>query len=379
MPTPVRLRKNSDEERKEQWILAFQPNWPYVTIGFGSEKDYLIENISLLVAAGVGVSGALSSIEPTIQNFKLRRAVKNMREMVEAGSPFWKAVLATGWLSARAAALIKSGEQSGKLPEHLNLVTVQQHKEKLFSSRIRSALLYPGIVLVLAVVVSVISAWVTLPRFVSVLEIGSNLPFFTQVIISFGNLLRDYGVFVVPAFLFSFFILVYLIFFYKTTKFIGEWILLHLPGVNKLVQGVEVARFGFVFGALLNAGLPISECFDALKEGTGFRSYRKFYEFMERQMLTGAPIKQIFANYPKSRILIPLPIQQLIGIAGNSGKLPETLMRVGLAFEEKTDSMSKDLSTILEPIVLIVVGIIVAFIVLGIVSPIYNLAGNIGV
>lgn len=374
----VRIRKTYQEEKREQWVFAFQPNWPYMTVGFGSERDYLIENVSLLVAGGVGISGALASIEPGIKNLRLRRAVHRMREMVDAGFPFWEALTETRCLPGRAISLIKSGEQSGRLPEHLSLVTVQQHKDKIFASRIRSALLYPGIILGLAFVVSIGSAWVTLPRFVSVLEQSVQIPWPTRVVIWLGKFLGSYGLVAVPLTLGLVAAASYVLFFYKKTRVAGERVLLLLPGVNKLIQGVEMARFGFVFGSLLNAGLSLSECFDALEEGTSFVLYRRFFEYAHKNMLLGQSLHQVFASYKGSERLVPLPIQQLLAAAETSGKLPDTLLRVGLAFEEKTDAMSKDLGTILEPIVLIIVGVVVGFVALAVLSPIYSIVQQIG-
>jgi type II secretory pathway component PulF len=375
----VKIRKRQiDEDYEFQPPFAFHSGWPYFTIGFGNEIDYFVENLSIMIASGMGVTASLAGIKAGTKNRGLRKNIEVIEQMIADGFPLWKAFEKTKFLPARIIALVKSGEESGRLPEHLNLVTIQQHKERIFISRIRSALLYPGIVLCLAFVVAIGSAWITLPRLVSVFnEIHTNLPPTTRIIIWLGNFLSKYGSFAVPLILLIFGLVVYLIFFYKKTKIIGEYIILFFPGINKLIQGVELARFGYIFGALLSAGIHIQEAMDSVREGTSFVSYRKFYVYLQEGINQGNSFSAIFAGYKHSDRYIPAPMQQLIIAAEQSGKLPETLMKIGQIFEEKTETMSQDLSTILEPVVLIIVGVIVGFIVLGLISPIYGLSNQI--
>ncbi len=375
----VKIRKHQlDEEYESQPPFAFHSGWPYFTIGFGDEIDYFVENLSIMIASGMGVTAALAGIKAGTKNRSLKKNIEVIEQMIADGFPLWKAFEHTKFLPARIIALVKSGEESGRLPEHLNLVTIQQHKERIFVSRIRSALLYPGIILALAFLVAVGSAWITLPRLVTVFsEIHGTLPATTKMIIWLGNFLARYGSFAVPLVLLGIGFIVYLVFFYNKTKIVGEYIILFLPGINKLIQGVELARFGYIFGALLSAGIHIEEAMDSVREGTSFVSYRKFYVYLQDGISQGNSFTAIFAGYNHADRYIPAPMQKLIIAAEQSGKLPETLLKIGQIFEEKTESMSQDLSTILEPLVLIIVGIIVGFVVLGLISPIYGLADQI--
>ena len=375
----VKIRKRQIEEDYEgQPPFAFHSGWPYFTIGFGDEMDYFVENLSIMIASGMGVTAALAGIRAGTKNRRLKKNIEIIEQMIADGFPLWKAFEKIKFLPARIIALVKTGEESGRLPEHLNLVTIQQHKERIFISRIRSALLYPGVVLLLAFVVAIGSAWVTLPRLVTVFgENHGTLPASTQIIIWLGNFFASYGSFAVPLIFIIIGLAVYFVFFQKKTKIIGEYIILFFPGINKLIQGVELARFGYIFGALLSAGIHIEEAMDSVREGTSFLTYKKFYAHVQAGISQGNSFTAIFAGYKHSDRFIPAPMQKLIIAAEQSGKLPETLMKIGQIFEEKTETMSQDLSTILEPVVLIIVGIVVGFIVLGLISPIYGLSSQI--
>jgi len=375
----IKVRKSYEKEGFKEPVFEYRPDWPYISIGFGNERDYFIENLSLLISSGMGISGALGALSLSVKSWKMKKITKVIESMVNAGMPLWRSFEETKLVPERVISLIRSGEEAGRLADHLNLVTLQGHKEKVFQSRLRGALLYPGIVLSLAAVVALGSAWLVLPKLVAIFqESEGSLPLATRILIETGAFFQQYGAVAVPGILIGLGLLIYSFFFYKKTKFIGDYILFHIPGIKDLVQGVEVARFGYVFGVLLQAGFQVSEALESVIKGTSYDSYRKFYKHLQISVTRGESFKEAISNFPKADQYIPIPIQQLIMSAEKSGKLSETFIRVGVIFEEKTDAMSRDLATVLEPIVLIVVGLIVAFIVMAIIGPIYGLSNQIG-
>lgn len=374
----IRVRKSYEKEGFKEPVFEYRADWPYISIGFGNERDYFIENLSLLISSGMGISAALSALSLSVKSWKMKKITKVIESMVNAGMPLWRAFEETKLLPERTISLIRSGEEAGRLADHLNLVTLQGHKEKVFQSRLRGALLYPGIVLSLAIVVALGSAWLVLPKLVAIFqESQGSLPLATRILIHTGDFFQQYGAVAVPGIIIGLSLLIYCSFFYKKTKFIGDFILFHIPGIKDLVQGVEVARFGYIFGVLLQAGFQVSEALESVIKGTTYDSYRRFYEHLQKSVTRGESFKNALENFPKADRYIPIPIQQLIMSAEKSGKLSETFIRIGVIFEEKTDAMSRDLATILEPIVLIIVGLIVGFIVMAIIGPIYGLTNQI--
>jgi len=371
----IRRKKTYQEEGFKAPVFEYLPDWPYISIGFGDERDYFIENLSLLISSGMGISSALEALRLSVRTRKMKRITGAICEMVEDGSPLWQAFETTRLLPEKVISLIRAGEEAGKLPEHLNLVTLQQHKDRLLRTRVRSSLLYPGIVLFLAIVMALFSAWNILPTLTGIYaeNSSSSLPATTRSLIWFGWFLKAYGAFVIPAAVALVAAAAYLLFVNRRFKFMGDAILFRIPGVKTLVQGVEVARFGFTFGALLQAGFQVDQALESLKMGTSYDAYRSFYEHLRANVVQGESLEKSMRSYRAADRLVPVPIQQLIFSAEKSGKLPETLIKIGVIFEEKTESMAKDLVTVLEPIVLIIVGILVAYVVTGVITPIYGL------
>lgn len=374
----IEMRESYEKQGFSKPVFEYRPDWPYISIGFGDEQDYFVENLSLLIASGMGISNALSAINVTIKGRRLKKVTKAIEGMVNDGIPLWKAFEATDFLSERVISLIRSGEEAGRLPEHLNLVTIQQHKEKVFNSRLKSALLYPGIVLVLAFILAAGASWIILPKLVSIFEASSgSLPINTKILLWLGTFLSQYGAVVIPTIIISVLLLLFFIFVFKKTKFIGDFILFSIPGVRTLIQGVELARFGYVFGVLLQAGFQVNEALESVKKGTSYYQYRRFYNHLQECISNGDTFKTALSTYKKPERFLPIPIQQLILSSEKSGRLSETFIKVGVIFEEKSEAMSRDLSTVLEPIILVVVGIIVGFVVLAIIGPIYGLSNQI--
>ena len=374
----IRIKRSYEKEGFTRPVFEYRSDWPYISIGFGDEKDYFIENLSLLISSGMGMASALSAVSMSLKGKGMKKMATAIEDMVNDGMPLWRALENTKFLSERVVSLIRSGEEAGKLPEHLNLVTIQQHKEKVFNSRLKSALMYPGIVLILAVIIAIVSAWVVLPKLTAIFKIGNGvLPFSTMILMSIGTFLSQWGIIVVPISIVLIILVVYLIFFNKKTKFIGDAILFSIPGIKNLIEGVELARFGYIFGVLLQAGFQVPEALESVKKGTTYRKYIKFYDHLQKSILQGDSFKTAFSTYPKSDQYIPIPIQQLFLASEKSGRLSETSIKVGVIFEEKTEAMSRDLSTILEPIVLVIVGLIVAFVIFAIMGPIYGLSEQI--
>ncbi len=373
----IHVRKAYKREGVKTATFEYRSDWPYISIGFGSEREYFIENLSLLIASGMGISSALSSISASVKTWKMKKITKFIEEAVNTGMPLWQSFQATNFFSDRVISLIRSGEEAGRLPEHLNLVTLQQQKEKKFKSRLRSALLYPTIVVFIAFVVALGSTWFVLPNIVSFFPSTVELPINTKILIWLGAFFKSYGVVAVPALIATLLAIGHLLFIFKPTKFIGDWFLFRIPGIRTLVQGIEIARLGYTFGALLQAGFQMNEALESIKEGTNYSVYKKFYTHIQENIIRGESFRTALTSYSNSDLLIPLPIQQLIFAAEQSGRLSETFIKIGLIFEDKTDAMSQDLSTVLEPIVLVIVGLLVGFVVSGILGPIYGLSQQI--
>ena len=237
--------------------------------------------------------------------------------------------------------------------------------------------MYPVFVLSLTVIIGVGIAWFILPKLATVFaQLKIKLPLITEILINMGTFLGEYGSYVVPAGILVMAVLFFLIFTFSKTKFIGQFILFSSPGIKDLIKEVEVARFGYLLGTLLEAGLPITQALDSLAGATEISPYRKLYLHLRDSVGDGNSIQKSFLAFKHINRLIPAPIQQLVVAGEQSGTLSVSLLKIGQIYETKSDTTTKNLTVILEPILLVIVWLGVVAVALAVILPIYNLIGG---
>lgn len=185
------------------------------------DRSALLENLSLLVSSGMGLSLALETMFADARSHGMQRILGRLRDDVESGFPLWKALDRTKLFGESTVALLKIGEETGRLSENLQLVNEREEKERALRSRLRSAMLYPTFVFVLTAGIGVGIAWFILPELSRVFsELRITLPLPTKVLIALGGFFERYGTVAVPVFFVGLIVLIYFLFFFRKTRFI---------------------------------------------------------------------------------------------------------------------------------------------------------------
>ena len=314
------------------------------TGGLQNEAHLFLSNLAVLTAAGMDIVSAIASLEDDTESKRMRRYISEIRNTLENGGELWKAMRHTEIFPKRVVSLIKIGENSGQLVQNLETVVAQLDKENDFKTRIRTAMLYPAIVLPLTFIVGIGVAWFALPKLADMYaQINTDLPTLTVGLIYVGDFFADYGHIFVPMVVFSFIITMYFLFSFPRTKVLGQVLIARMPVFRKLILEVELARVGYVLGNLLSSGIPITDSIVSLKESTTFYTYRKFYTHLYENIEVGNTIKESFDSYPKVTKLIPKPIQNIITTGEKSGILTDTLIKIGEAYEKKVETSRTEL------------------------------------
>lgn len=343
-----------------------------------AEKDFFLENLSLLLRSSMPVSEALSTLQGEIRSKSMKKSVAAIEEDIEGGSRVSTALEKSKLLSPRFVSLLKIGEEAGQLPEQLSLIVATMKKEKSFRNQVRSALIYPAFVLAISIVVGIALVWYVFPQLAVVFSVnGQQLPVTTRAIIATGNFFSAHGILAVPTGIAVLASLSYFLFFYSKTKFIGETILVHTPIAKTIVQEIELARFGYGLGTLLHAGVTLPQALESLRDASSFTIYKWFYASVLQSVMEGGSFYKSITDYPHYATYIPPHIARLLLAGEKSGTLSDTLLRISEEYDQKAGDLAKNLSALLEPIIILFVGLVVGLVAIGVIEPIYGLVTQI--
>lgn len=356
-----------------------KPNKPPKAIRAGfRDREFFINDLTLLLKSGVAVGEALQSISKSVSNKAIKQALTQMQVEIDNGSSLSEALKRSGIVTGQTLALVELGEASGQLIQNLELAGQQEEKRHIFASQVRSALLYPVFVLVLTFVVALAVAWFLLPRLSQTFgQLKVALPPISQAMINVGLFLRDYGVYAVPAFLAVCFLIFFILFIAPKTKHIGKRLLFKLPGIGKLLQEVELAQFGYLLGTLLNAGLPIRQAVELMGGSTTAPQYAQLYRYLAHALGDGWSFKDALGKYKNSSKLLYPGAQQMIFAGEQSGALPDVLLTIGNTYEQKSQVTTKNLESVIEPMLLVVVAGGVLLVAVAVILPVYSLIGGL--
>ena len=348
------------------------------SFGIGSEKEFLIDNLSVLLGSGMDVLASLKAIAAETRSRRLRSLINMMVEDVENGESVWKTIEHTRLFPRQTISIIRIGEESGRLVDNLRLLALQKQKDRMFRAKILGAVAYPAFIVLFG---SVVGFWVLfflLPQLASTFaSLNVPLPTITRYLIATGGFTRDHWPVMIPTMLLSGSLLVVVLFILPRTRFLGQFLFLHMPGVGRLLTDAETGRVGYLLGTLLNAGVDLVEAMRSVASSASFSFYAHFYSYVADSLEEGQTFDQAFTGYKKSRRVLSIPMQQLIVSSERSGNVPQAFLSIGELYQFRADMSAKNLTIILEPLLLLLIGVSVLFLALAVILPIYSLMGAI--
>jgi type II secretory pathway component PulF len=332
----------------------------------------------MLVASGLSMADSLEVIKEGVSSGRMKKLLITAQEELNGGYPLWKVLRNMNLFQKQKLSLIRIGEESGRLAENLKIIVAQEKKDQAFKSKIRSATIYPMFIFVVALLIGIGVSFYLLPKLITLFsQMKIELPLFTRILIKIGTLIRDYGSTLLPSLVLGIIALFYFVFVFNKTKVIGQFLSFNFFVTKRLIREIELARFSYMLGILLQSGLSITESLESLSKTAEYYNYRNLYIKIRKELEEGNSFQKIFSADKSIKNMIPRPIQQMIVVGENSGNLPETLLNIGDIYEEKLEETTRNLSVLLEPILLVIIWLGVLFLALAIIMPIYGIIGGI--
>ena len=347
-------------------------------MGMGKEKSQFIENLAILLNSGLSVIDALKTVTIELKNRAMKKVAQRMIDEVENGVTLWRAMDNQCIFTAYALALVRIGEETGSLSKNMEYLAVQQEKDRSLRSKVKMAMIYPSIVIVLTMIVTLGLAWFVLPQLVGVLvSLNAKLPLPTIIIIWIANFFGAHGAVVVPGIAIGMLVFV-LLTKYTALKGPVQQMIFLLPGIGTMARSATIASFGVILGSLLRAGVPIVDAVQSLADVTDTVRYKIFYGRLAQELEVGQSFSGAFKVIHETSSVLPASVQQLLVTGERSGRIADMLLRIADIYEKKAEEAAAKLPVVLEPILLIFIGGLVGTIAFAIIVPIYSVVGNMG-
>lgn len=338
-----------------------------------SEIVGFTRQFSTMVSAGLPLTDALVILEKQTKNQLFARAISQIVADVEGGSSLSAALAKYPKIfDVIYIKLVEAGETGGVLDKVLAKLADTLEKDREFKSKTRGAFIYPVIVIVVMVIVISVMMIFVIPRLTSLYgEIGAKLPLPTRVLIAMSSFLRRFWwllLILIALCIWGFKI------FSATVKG-GQMmsnLMLRIPIWGKIRKTLLLAQFTRTLGLLIGTGIPIIA---ALKVVSGLLDnpiYKEGIDFAISRVERGSPLYQPLA----ANSAFPPIIAQMLRVGEETGKMDEVLVRLSLYFESESENLIRNLTTALEPVILVILGLGVAVLVLSIILPIYNLTAQ---
>ena len=335
------------------------------------DKLYLISNLATLLSSGIPILEAIDSLIPETSG-NSRKILKTLRQDMNQGQTisqsFSRYPKAFDPITVN---LIKAAEEAGTLETILKDLVKTIKKDIDFINKVKSALTYPILVLIILFLVLVINLFFVIPRIAQVfsrLHVPTPLP--TKILIATSKLVVDNTLLSIAA-LIAFLLLIFIII--KTQKAIFLGILGIIPPINKLLTEIDLTRFTRSLALLLKSGIPITDSLKLTQNVVNKRKIEKIIAHASQEVAAGRKL----SDGLKDNKIIPNFMIRVTQAGEISGTLEQSMQELSEQFDDRVTQRVKNLTVLLEPLLLLIVGILVGAIMLAIIAPIYNLISNI--
>lgn len=345
-------------------------------IGKVKNNDLILftRQLSSMLSSGLTLMRSMEILKEQMENQKMSEVVNTVINDIQEGKTLGQAIERHSEVFTPIyISIIKAGEQSGLLDKVLNRLADNLEKQAKLKSTVRGALMYPVIVIILMIVVMVVMMIFVIPQLtVLYTNLNIELPLPTKIIVGLSNIFIAFWPIVIVLAVGAF------VFFKRWSNTIaGRLILddlvLKMPVFGKLIKETILAEFSRTFGLLIGTGTLVVEALNETADTTGNVHFRNAIIGVGRQVEKGVTVGSAMSS---SSFFPPLLVQ-LVKIGEQTGKIDETLQKASEYFEREVDQTVKGLTTAMEPFIMIVLGIGVAFLIVSVITPIYSLISSI--
>jgi type IV pilus assembly protein PilC len=328
--------------------------------------------LATMLAAGIPLVQAFEIVGNGSDKPAMQRLILDVKGDVEGGTSLHEALGKHPlYFDDLYVNLVEAGEQAGALESLLDKIATYKEKTEALKKKVKKALFYPAAVLAVAVIVTIVLLVFVIPQFESLYKgFGADLPAFTQFVISVSNTVQHKGLYIACVIGAGVWVFIY---FKKRSKAMREFldrVILKVPVIGPILNKSAIARYARTLSTMFAAGVPLVEALDSVAGATGNIVYEKAVRKMRDEVSTGQRLQRAMENTG----LFPNMVNQMIAVGEESGSLDEMSGKVATFYEAEVDNAVDAMSSLLEPLIMVILGVLVGGLVIAMYLPIFKLA-----
>jgi type IV pilus assembly protein PilC len=363
-----------EETGKNSWLSI---NYWNTLLARISEYDKILfaRNLGAMLAAGLPLARALSVIERQTKNPKMSSVVSSVSSDVRRGDTLHAGFAKFPNVFSRLfVAMVRAGEEGGDLPQSLAVVSDQMERMYDLKKKIRSALIYPCIILVAIFGIGIVMMIEVVPTLAQTFaESKATLPASTQFVIALSNFLVQYT-FLSIGIIVGSVVLLYVGIRTPWGRRLSDFVFLHTPLIGGVVREVNAARTSRTLASLLSSGVDVLTGLEIVEEVVQNSYFQKVIHDAAQGVGSGEALSAAFI---RREDLYPAFVGEMMAVGEETGQVAEMLKRLAIFYEEEVDRRTKDMSTIIEPFLMLLIGGAVGFFAVAMITPIYSLSQTI--
>ncbi len=340
-------------------------------------KDLVVftRQLAMLLDVRVPLSSSLKTLETQTTSPILKEAILQISEDIDSGLSLSGAMeRQPGIFSNFFLSMVRSAEVTGNIESVMGFLADYMEREYVLSQKAQSALIYPSIVVALFLIVSFILVAFVIPQISPIFtDAGVKLPLFTMILVTVGSFLSKWW----PVVVFGVFVIVVMAIDYLQTaegKAVKDEMKISLPIIKKIYLPLTITRIANSASMLLKGGVPVVQALEIIGETSDNVVYREVMHQVANDVRQGQPISAATAKHPR---YFPAMFTQMLGVGEAAGQLEQTFARISTFYGRESDSVVNNVLDLIQPILIIGIGILVGILFASVLLPIYQLTSSI--
>ncbi len=332
--------------------------------------------LSTMLIAGIPMVQSFEIVASGVDKPSVRNLILAIKADVESGTSLHEALAKQPlYFDDLFVNLVRAGEQAGALDTLLDKIATYKEKSEATKKKVKKALFYPAAVLSVAAIVTSVLMIFVIPEFQKLFKgFGANLPAFTMVVINISNAVRHYGIFIAIGIGAAVAVFLYFKKRSRRLREILDRLTLKVPIIGPILTKAAIARFSRTLSTMFAAGVPLVEALESVAGATGNIVYENAVLRMRDEVATGQRLQRAM----QTQAIFPNMVVQMIAVGEESGSLDSMAAKVATFYEAEVDNAVDSMSALLEPLIMVILGIIVGSLVVAMYLPIFQLGNVVG-